>query len=414
MTANNGFIPGDLDRAAVGDDYFLRNLRAIAEPIDPRTDKELLADALDHSDPAVREHAVFEYIYRHEHDAFATVLSIWEGESDRDIRISLFEELARLDRSGFKNYLECRSVPKDVEAIALAQYNYPIDAARRSLKHIRSEPSEFFDQTLPLRVALREYMEVEPNRWMYHVFSPIQERRVAGQLYACTKVDTRLERMVLTKQLEGLHSDGSLHVENTLFVGRTVMVNKRCGVFSFKTLLDIPFYKSGRIGDDSEGVVENAQIMVARSGAWQLDDVLTVSGQPIINNVTGVIHAWGYTRPDKATFDAAGRMDLIAGLFHLGDLIDPRTRDYINTYTVGSYRGVVLPDDEGILGLNVNPSYATIDGLIDSDRDGKPDKPTRHFDRCPGVHPISNYTTQASKPHAKLAPLKDRASRNKP
>lgn len=413
----NAFRPGDLDRAAVGDDYFALNLKAIAEPIDPRTEKELLRDASGHDDPAVREHAIYEYIYRNEHDAFATVLSLWEGETEPAVRVSIFEELARLDRSGFKKYLEHKKVPRDVEFVAQAQYDAKVPKSRRKQDLVKSDKKETFDQTLPLRVALREYIEVEPNRWMYHVFSPLQEQRVAGQLLACTRVDTRMNRMVLTKQLPGLHKDGSLHLENTLFVGRTAMVNDTRGVFSFRTLLNIPFYPSGRIGDKSEGIVRDADIMVARAGTWNLDPDIQVRGRPTIQNVTGIIHAWGYTRPDKATFDPGGRMDLIAGLFHLGDLIDPRTRDYINSYTIGSYRGVVMPDDEGRLGLNVLPSYATLDGEIDRDRTGKADVEGVHFDECPGVHPISHYTGKKSLPQPRLeglsAPTKGRRATKK-
>ena len=81
---------------------------------------------------------------------------------------------------------------------------------------------------------------------------------------------------------------------------------------------------------------------VQRAGAWTLDPEVRIRDEPVIAGVTGIIHTWGYTRPDIATFDPQGRMDLIAGLFHLGDLVDPRTRDYVNTYTIGSYRGVVL------------------------------------------------------------------------
>jgi serine/threonine-protein kinase len=47
---------------------------------------------------------------------------------------------------------------------------------------------------------------------------------------------------------------------------------------------------------------------------------ITIRDYPALQSVTGGILAWGYTRPDRATFDPDGRMDQIAGLFHLGRL----------------------------------------------------------------------------------------------
>ncbi len=118
---------------------------------------------------------------------------------------------------------------------------------------------------------------------------------------------------------------------------------------------------------------------------------MQVRGIPVINNVTGLIRAWGYTRPDRATFDPAGRMDMIAGLFHLGSLIDPRVRDYVNTYTIGTYRGMIAPDEHGRLGLNTSPSYMTLDGEIDRNRDGVAETPGEHYDLCPSVYPVEHY-----------------------
>ncbi len=384
----------DPAQAAVAEDFFANNVRAIAKPIDPRTDQELLGDAQNHTDPAVREHAAFEYVYRHEHDSFPVILKLYEAESEDAVRTTLFEELTRIDEPAFKHYVQMKGVPDQLEAVAYARFGREVKHKRRA----RTDEKELFDQCIPLRVSLREYIEVEPRKWMYHVFSPLQEQRVAGQLVACSRVETRDHRIVLSKQLEGLHADGSLHIENTLFNGRTAYIDDYTTVFSYKTLLRIPFYPSGRIGDRSEGVIPDAMVNVARAGAINLDRELAVRDRPVINNVTGIIRTWGYTRPDKATFDPAGRMDLIAGLFHLGDLIDPRTRDYVNSYTIGTYRGVIAPDEDGMIGLNTRPSYATLDGHIDRDRDGKAEKEGEHYDLCPDVHPIEHYGQDRSRP----------------
>ena len=191
--------------------------------------------------------------------------------------------------------------------------------------------------------------------------------------------------------LEGLNSDGTLHIESTLFTGRTVMRDERTGVASMRTLMTIPFYPSGRVGDESEGFIPDAQIMVARQATWETDVQIRIRDVPAINNVTGIIHAWGYTRPDRATFDPAGRMDLIAGLFHLGDIVDDRVRPYINSFTIGAYYGNITQNEDGVVGLNTRPSYTTLDGEIDRDRDGKAEVPGEHYARPPGVYPIEHY-----------------------
>lgn len=377
------------DRALAGlsADFFAKHVDAAAEAIMPRLDAELIADARHHSDPAVREHAALELIARHGKGAFALVLDFWQREEDLQVRRSMFEELTDLDKPQFKLFLQDHGIPRGLEAWGNSHFGVRYERRMQT----RTDEAEPFDQVIPLRIALKEYVEVEPNVWKYHVFAPIQETRVAGQLYACSVVETRHKRIALTKQLEGLHSDGSLHIENTLFNGRTLMIDKFTGVFSFQTVMPVPFYPSGRIGDQSEGVISDAAIFVARAGQWNLSEDLAIRGHPVINNVTGLIRAWGYTRPDRATFDPSGRMDMVAGLFHLGSLIDPRIRDYVNTYTIGTYRGMITPDEEGVIGLNTNPSYMTLDGEIDRNRDGVAENPGEHYDLCPGVHPISHY-----------------------
>jgi hypothetical protein len=375
--------------ASVHGDFFSNYLREIATPIVHRDDEDLIHDFYNHEDPAVRENAAFEYIYRHEQNSLPIILKYFEAEPDHRIKVTLFEELHRINGAAFKTYLESSGVPDGLQHLAHAYYLY--DGLTKSDLETKSDAEEIFDQVIPLRISLREYIEVEPGRWCYHVISPIQETRVAGQLYACSKVDTRLTRIVMTKQLENLHSDGSLHQEGVLFSGRTAMITKTMGVFKFSTLVKIPFYPSGRVGDESEGIVEDAVIQVMRAGAWQLSNTIRVRDIPVINNVLGTINAWGYTRPDKATFDPRGRIDMTAGLFHLGDLTDARVRDYINTFTIGSYRGVIMPGKEGFIGLNTNSSFTTLEGEIDTDRDGKPDQPGLHYDRCPGVHPPEYY-----------------------
>lgn len=375
--------------AGLSADFFAKHVDAVAEPILPRLDSELIEDARHHSDPAVREHAAIELIARYGLGAFSLVLNLWMGEEDMQVKRSIFEELNDLDKPQFKVFLESQGIPRGLEAWGRAHFGVDSDRKVR----VKSDEAELFDQVIPLRISLKEYVEVEPNVWKYHVFAPIQETRVAGQLYACSVVETRHKRIALTKQLEGLHSDGSLHIENTLFSGRTLMIDKYTGVFSFQTVMPVPFYPSGRIGDQSEGVITDANIFVAREGMWNLNPNILVRGVPVINNVTGMIRAWGYTRPDRATFDPSGRMDMIAGLFHLGSLIDPRVREYVNTYTIGTYRGMIIPDDEDVVRLNADPSYMTLDGQIDRDRDGVAENPGEHYDLCPGVHPVSHYTS---------------------
>lgn len=167
-----------MDPIHAAEDNFVKQLKASSGPIVPRTDRELLSDAENHSDPAVREHALFDYSYRKDRAAVPTILKIWEGETDRDVRISVFDELVRLDYEAVKSFLEWRGVPEDVSHLALAHYDAGLE--ERAMPRVESDPEEVFDQTIPLRVLLREYIEVEPNKWLYHIFAPIQEKRVAG------------------------------------------------------------------------------------------------------------------------------------------------------------------------------------------------------------------------------------------
>src|ERR1700719_3661427 len=88
--------------AGMSEDFFAKHLDAVAEPIVPRLDSELLADARNSSDPAVSEHAAIELLARHGRTAFSMLLDLWKREEDHAVRQSLFEELVTLDKAQFK------------------------------------------------------------------------------------------------------------------------------------------------------------------------------------------------------------------------------------------------------------------------------------------------------------------------
>ena len=364
-------------------DYFGAQLRSVAERLDPRSDDELVRDARTHEDAGVREQASLELSARRGQGAFDSILDAFREEPDREARIGLLDELAYLDSTRMRDALQALNVQSDslIDAWSMAQFGTETRSDRRAM----TDDREPFDQVIKLRIKLACYVQVQPDQWVTWAISPLVVRRIAGQLYACSRVDTRLERIGVTKQLQGLHADGSLHLENTLFLGRTAMVGAREAAFNFETLVDAPFYPSGRLGDQSKGMLRTP-LHVSRMGMWQLDPDISVRGISAINNVTGMIRGWGYADPERVRVDENGRLVMTPGIFDLGGITDQKSSGYMNFYIEGGYRGFIADyDGDGLIDLNTMPSYMTIDCEIDRDRDGVAEVPGDHYDVCPAI-----------------------------
>lgn len=363
-------------------DFFARHLGETATTLDPRDDAQLADDGLSAADPAIREHALVELTARRGEGAWTTLVGAYQQEPDPDVRVTLLDELALIDQERLRREVSPLS-GSGLEESWWRAHGEQTPGVERAAK---SDPEEPFDQVIRLRIRLMCFVQLGET-WARWALSPLVVRRVAGQLYACSTPETRHARIAVTKQLDGHHADGSLHLENVLFRGRTVMMEDRTGVFNFEAHVDAPLYPSGRLGDRSEGMLRTP-LHVVRAGGWKLASDVTIRDLPAIDVVTGLIRGWGYANPQHVRFDADGRFVMTTGIFNLAGITDAASDELVNVYIAGGYRGFLADDDgDGLLDLNTSASYMTLDGEIDRDRDGVADEPGEHFDVCTEIVP---------------------------
>jgi hypothetical protein len=90
----------------------------------------------------------------------------------------------------------------------------------------------------------------------------------------------------------------------------------------------------------------------------------------VVRDVRGQFFGWASTSIEQ--FMAAGAV--LPGTVQLSNPIDERTRDGVNTYLCGTFRGKLGDfDGDGFLDVNLIPCHGTIAGELDLDLDGVAD-----------------------------------------
>jgi hypothetical protein len=351
----------------------------VAVRLDTRTGEQLIADALSHKDPMMREQALYEYIDRNESDSVELLTEVIAKDDNRDVR---WDALWALEKFGGVRGFQALEAftgdhdPEIAEWATLFRGEMETGDPKFDKRSCRSTPGRTFDETIYLLIHCDLYVRLdrENREWGKFTLSPLSLARVYGQAHACPNVETRERQLVIAKRIDGLHADGSPHIDNYLFRGFTERTQADRGNFYFESSVQRPFFMSG-VADDASKGVEDATISFMRSGCWHLEPKFQIRGEPAIRYVRGKFQGWGH-------FDLAKCMGkpidevLQPGNAILSSLHHPIAGPMTNVFISGTFKGKLNDwDGDGHIDLNSRDVYSTVDGELDTDMDGIPDRP---------------------------------------
>lgn len=355
-------------------------LDRVAIRLDNRMDAVLREQALHHPDPAMREQALFEYADRDHDDAVDLLVTAIESDADQQVRWAALWAVEKLGGAAAVAALGRFTSDADPEIaewsrlfISELQTGDP-EFDDRSAKFT---PGRTFDETIFLLIHCDLYVRLDDSNQHWGKFSlaPQGLARVFGQAHACPNAATRERQLVIAKQIEGLHADGSPHIDNYLFRGFTDRTRPDRGNFFFESLVPRPFFKSGRADDPSEGV-HPANIGFARYGTWFTEPTFLIRNEtPAIRYVRGRFQGWGYMNLDRVAGKPIEEV-LVPGNGVLSTLHNDEIGSMTNAFILGTFKGKLNDwDGDGQIDLNSRDVYSTVDGEIDMNMDGIADEP---------------------------------------
>lgn len=361
---------------------FEQSVGAVAMNLDLRPEEQLIDDGLNHPDPVIREHSLYQLVTQQRPGALRTVEQALFSDTDEQLRVNLMWLLEEMEQDTAKKLMLALREDKNHRVREWARvFAWEKGWAEdfRKAREAKHWPGRTFDETVFLHIRCHIYVRLSDSNdlWGHVLMSPQMLARIYGQALACPVVETRERQLVLSKTLKGLHADGTDHYEAFNFKGFTERSNALQGNFYFEAHTPRPFYLSGKADDPSEGVVENVTVPFAREGQWFLNDKMPIKGKPAIEYVRGRFQGWAYVNLDRIQREDGNF--LFAGNSVLSTLHHPIVGPKTNTFLAGSFKGKVLDwDGDGVLDFNYLPSYATREGEIDSNLDNIPDVPGRH------------------------------------
>lgn len=355
-------------------------LDRVAIRLDSRPDVQLRDQALGHPDPAMREQALYEYADRDHPDAIELLGQAVATDPDRQVR---WDALWAIEKLGGKEGITALARfandadPEVAEWSRLFIGELQTGDPEFDVRSCRSTPGRTFDETIFLLIHCDLYVRLDDSNqhWGKISLSPQGLARVYGQAHACPNANTREHQLVIAKRIDGLHANGTPHIDNYLFRGFTERTRRDRGNFFFESLVPRPFFKSGRADDSSQGV-RQTNIGFARYGTWFTEPTFLINHQtPAIRYVRGRFQGWGYLNLARVAGQPLDQI-LLPGNGVLSTLHDPEIGPMTNAFILGTFKGKLNDwDGDGYIDLNSRDVYSTVDGEIDTDMDGVADEP---------------------------------------
>ncbi len=351
--------------------------------LESRSDEQLIRDGRTLPDPAMREHALYQYLARNGVKALPEIRRALFEDEDTDLRVNLLWALEWLPSSetaaiGRELVTDGDHRVREWANVFGWEMGWVEEDFRRQ-RAFRYHEGRTFDQTIYLHITCNLYIKLGPSNdmWGHLLISPQMLKRVFGQALACNNMATRDDEVVVAKTLTGLNDDGSEHYEAFLFKGFTELSDPLQGNFYFETVTDRPIFLSGKANDPSAGVVDNVSVPFARQGQWFLNQDMQVDGRKAIEYVRGLFQGWSFVNLER--IENSGGEFFFPGNSILSTLHHPVVGPLTNGFVNGRFKGKVVDwDGDGVVDLNYLPAHATVLGEVDSDLDGVADEPGRH------------------------------------
>ncbi|MEV0156909.1 HEAT repeat domain-containing protein [Micromonospora sp. NPDC050686] len=352
--------------------------------LDIRTDDQVAYEALHHADPMVREQSLYQAMDRRLPQTIDLIAESIATDENREVRWNALWALEKIGGPRALQVIERHVNDDDADVGEWARlFSSELRTGLPAFdnRSFTWDGDRTFDETILLNIHCDVYVALDETgrNWGKISLSPQGLARSYGQAHACPNVDTRNQKLIISKTLSGLHDDGTPHTENFVFRGLTNHANAGRGSFYFESRGLRPVFLSGRADDDSLGH-RNEMVAAKRSGEWTLDPRIQVKGESAIRYVRGRVHTWGYVNFDTMAGSSLEEV-LFPGNSILGTLDTP-TGPLANAFIVGTFKGKLVDwDGDGKINVNSLDIYSTRDGDVDSDQDGVADIPGVQF--CP-------------------------------
>jgi hypothetical protein len=238
-----------------------------------------------------------------------------------------------------------------------------------SSRPVRYHVDRVFDVTMPLFFECRAITQVGKLEIETQI-SPLWFTEIFGDAMAMIRAQTFESRLVLEKQVEGLHPDGSLHFEHFPFFGETTEVTPSVHRHNYWASVSRPFYASGKVEDVRAGApvyTDNAMTFFRLAHTFT-NARYAVENQPMPESVRGIFFGFGHAEP-QLLLKKAGNLGV--GDFQISPHINPHTGEPANTIFFGTFFGKLqgIPET-GEIALNARAVHCDQEGRLDYLGDG--------------------------------------------
>lgn len=230
--------------------------------------------------------------------------------------------------------------------------------------------SKTFNLTMPLHFECRAVTTLA-NASVRTVISPYWFSQVFGNAMALINAESFSDGLVLEKQVEGLHKDGSMHFEHFPFGGETTDLGSNLHLHNYWAELARPFYSSGtaEVVDDAHPVSTGVPMTFFRMAMTSTPDKYAIPAGPIPESVRGIFFGFGHIKPETL-MARAGRIGV--GDFQIAPATNPVTDRPSNTVYYGTFWGKLTDtDDAGRLVTNKRDVHCDAKGRLDYNGDGQ-------------------------------------------
>ncbi|MEJ2458362.1 MAG: hypothetical protein P8Y58_09535 [Novosphingobium sp.] len=230
-------------------------------------------------------------------------------------------------------------------------------------------PSHRFDVTMPLHFECIAVTRIA-SATVRTVISPQWFSQIFGNAMALVRGETFLSQIILEKQVEGLHADGSMHFEHFPFTGETTGLGGNLFLHNYWSEIRRPFYTSGtaEVVDEKHPVLRDVPMTFFRMAITSAPSMYRVNDMPIPESVRGIFFGFGHIEP-RVLLARGGRIGV--GDFQISSSHNPATGEPANTSYYGTFYGKLTDtDDEGRLVTNARDVHCDEKGRLDYDGDG--------------------------------------------
>lgn len=356
---------------------FVRPPRTGVSRFDPRNDSDLKQVMFDHESAMERERAIWEYADRHRADSLSLLGEVAQGERDPSVRWSTLWAIQKssslkcldvLRKFTFDEHPEVRSWA----ALLIGEITEPTPDLAADKRPAKIDETNPFDQTLPLMISGYARVLVPAVGWIEATLSPKWFETIMGRVMACTRMETFTTDLIIEKRIKGYHPDGGDHYEIYPFRGHTQQLAPDVYAHYYQSETRHTFYPSGKVEDTSEKPLQNVIVNIQRGAASELSALREDPSRRVVRSVRGRYAGSAYVNLERVLSNG---MWIGPGEVQLSNFHHPQVRSLTNTQLFGTFKGKLSDlDGNGYLNVNTERCHGTLDGELDYDLDGIPDR----------------------------------------